>query len=269
VEFIINFLESISYNPLIILFVMLAAILLFRLFLYILVRIVSGKKTVKPHEKYSYVDGWRTEESESSAIIAAYAEETEATGWFGPEVLFGLSYAYLKPGQSMLDLGIGTGLGSDLFRKAGLKVYGLDISPQMLNACRSKGIKTVKLHDLTTMPYPFDSTSMDHAVCTGVMNFLSDLSPLFIETARILRPDGLFAFVVGDRAEDEPAEMIVGSEHTNSEETVTMYLHSPKQIDGYLEENGFSLMRNLVFTVYLDSEKTMATPARAYLARKS
>lgn len=266
-ELIINFLESISYNPLVILFAMLAVLLLFRLFLYILVRIVSGKKTVRPDEKYSYVDGWRTDHPEST-IITAYAEETEATGWFGPEVVFGLSYAYLKPGQSMLDLGIGTGLSSDLFRKACLKVYGLDISPQMLNACRSKGIKTVKLHDLTTMPYPFDSESIDQAVCTGVMNFFSDLSPLFIETARILRPAGLFAFVVGDRCEDEPAEVIVGPEHTNTEETVTMYMHSPKQIEGYLEDNGFSLMRNLAFTVYLDPERTYEMQARAYLARK-
>jgi len=64
-ELIINFLESISYNPLIILIIMLAVLLLFRLFLYILVRIVSGKKTVRPDEKYSYIDGWRTEESET------------------------------------------------------------------------------------------------------------------------------------------------------------------------------------------------------------
>ncbi len=101
------------------------------------------------------------------------------------------------------------------------------------------------------------------------MNFFSDLSPLFIETARILRPGGLFAFVVGDRAEDEPTEIIVGPEHTNSEENVTMYLHSPKQINSYLEKNVFSLMRNLVFTVYLDPERTSGMQARAYLARKS
>ncbi len=64
-ELIVNFLESISYNPLIILIIMLAVLLLFRLFLYILVRIVSGKKMVRPDEKYSYIDGWRTEESET------------------------------------------------------------------------------------------------------------------------------------------------------------------------------------------------------------
>ena len=203
-----------------------------------------------------------------NALIAAYAEEAEATGWFGPEVVFGLSYTYVQPDQSMLDIGIGTGLGSDLFRKAGLRVHGIDISPQMLDACRSKGYTELALHDLTKTPYPFHDESMDHAVCTGVLNFFSDLSPVFKETNRILRSGGLFAFVVGDRAEDEPGEIAVGPEHTNTEETVTMYLHSAKQIDVWLKQNRFSLIRSLAFTVYLDPEKTIATQAKAYLARK-
>jgi predicted TPR repeat methyltransferase len=208
-------------------------------------------------------------EEQVNALIAAYAEEAEATGWFGPEVVFGLSYTYVQPDQSILDIGIGTGLSSDLFRKAGLRVYGIDISPQMLDACRSKGFTELALHDLTKTPYPFEAESMDHAVCTGVLNFFSDLSPVFKETNRILLPGGFFAFVVGDRAEDEPGEIVVGPEHTKTEETITMYLHSAKQIDNWLEQNCFNLIRSLVFTIYLDPEKTRATQAKAYLAKKS
>jgi ubiquinone/menaquinone biosynthesis C-methylase UbiE len=61
-----------------------------------------------------------------------YDQEAEETGWFGPEILFGLSFKYLQPNQSILDLGIGTGLSSVLFHKAGLEVHGLDNSPEML-----------------------------------------------------------------------------------------------------------------------------------------
>ena len=204
-----------------------------------------------------------------NALIAAYAEEAEATGWFGPEVTFGLSYTFVKPGQTMLDVGIGTGLGSDLFRKAGLKVQGIDISPQMLDACRSKGLTELTLHDLTKTPYPFDAESVDHAVCTGVLNFFNDLSPVFKETNRILRPGGLFAFVVGDRSEDELGEIEVGPEHTKTDQTITMYLHSAQQIDDLLKQNRFALVRCLPFTVYLDPQKTMATKAKAYLAKKN
>jgi predicted TPR repeat methyltransferase len=207
-------------------------------------------------------------EEQVNALIAAYAEEVEATGWFGPEVIFGLSYNFVKPGQTILDVGIGTGLSSDLFRKAGLRVYGIDISPQMLDACRSKGFTDLELHDLTKTPYPFEAESMDHTVCIGVLNFFGDLSLVYKETNRILRPGGLFAFVVGDRAEDEPGEIAVGPEHTNTDQTITMCLHSPQQIDHWLKQNRFNLARSLPFTVYLDPKKTMAIKAKAYVAKK-
>ncbi len=78
-------------------------------------------------------------DDEVRAMTETYDEEAEATGWYGPEVAFGLAFKYLRPGQSILDLGIGTGLAAVLFRQAGLKVYGMDVAPEMLDACRGKG----------------------------------------------------------------------------------------------------------------------------------
>jgi predicted TPR repeat methyltransferase len=208
-------------------------------------------------------------ENQNDAMAAAYDEEAEATGWFGPEVVFGLAYQYVQPGQSILDIGIGTGLSSILFLKAGLEVHGMDISPHMLEACRSKGFTSLHLHDLGKPPYPYDSESMDNAVCAGVLNFFSDLSPVFGETARILRKGGLLAFVVGERAEGNSHELTAGPEHTHSERTVTMYLHSPKQIESLMERYGFRLVRSLAFTVFMDRERTRSMQAKAYLARKA
>jgi predicted TPR repeat methyltransferase len=201
-------------------------------------------------------------------MITFYDEEAEATGWYGPEVAFGLAYAHVQSDQSLLDIGIGTGLGSVLFLKAGLKVHGMDISPQMLDACRRKGFSSLHLHDLRKTPYPFDSESINHAVCTGVFNFFSDLSPAFQEAGRILRKGGLFVFVVGDRSENEAHAIEVGAEYTKSEKTVTMYLHSAKQIAELLARYGFEPLRDLSFTVFMDRERTKSMPARSYLARK-
>lgn len=39
-------------------------------------------------------------------------EQAEATAWHGPAVLHGPTYPYIQAGQSLLDLGTGTGLGS-------------------------------------------------------------------------------------------------------------------------------------------------------------
>lgn len=94
-------------------------------------------------------------EDQNNAMIAAYEDEAEACGWFGPEVAFGMAYKYVQPGQSILDIGIGTGLGSVLFRKAGLKVYGMDISPKMLDGLLILAMTRLQwlgLEDESTVP---------------------------------------------------------------------------------------------------------------------
>jgi SAM-dependent methyltransferase len=208
------------------------------------------------------------DDEQARAIADAYDEEAEATGWYGPEVAFGLAFKYLRPGQSILDLGIGTGLAAVLFRQAGLRVYGMDLAPEMLAACRGKGFTDLVLHDLTVPPYPFPAASLDHAVCVGTLNFIRDLTPAFQETARILRDGGVFVFAVGDRDEDEPAELEVGPEHTGTGSPVTMYRHSGRHVEAWLADNGFTLLRTLAFAVPIDREKTSSQAARAYLARK-
>jgi predicted TPR repeat methyltransferase len=201
-------------------------------------------------------------------MAAAYDQEAEATGWHGPEVAFGLAFRYVRLGESILDLGIGTGLASELFRKAGLKVWGVDIAQKMLDACRAKGFTNLTRHDLTRTPYPLESESFDHAVCVGVLNFVGDLAPVFSEVARILRGGGVFAFAVGDRGEDEAPEYVVQDEYTGQGVPVTMYRHSPSQIDGWLVASGFVPLRYLVFSAFMDRERTRSLPVRAYLASK-
>ena len=100
------------------------------------------------------------------------------------------------------------------------------------------------------------------------MNFISDLSPVFKETARILREKCLFAFVVGDRVETEAHEIKVEPQQTKSEKSVVMYRHSHQQIDTWLERYGFEHVRSLAFTVFMDRERTLTMPSKAYLVRK-
>lgn len=202
-------------------------------------------------------------------MYEAYDEEAEGTGWRGPEIAFDMVREHVRPGQSILDLGIGTGLGSVLFRGVGLQVYGMDISENMLGACRMKGFADLTRHDLSTTPYPYASESFDHAVCLGVLNFFSDLSPVFAEAARLLRTRGTFVFEVGDRAEDEDFEFVVGPEHTKTGASVTLYRHSPRQIGEWIDRFGFALLRSLPFTVFMDRTKRDSLRAKCYLVQKA
>jgi predicted TPR repeat methyltransferase len=198
-----------------------------------------------------------------------YDQEAEATGWFGPEVLFGLIYKFLKPGQKVLDIGIGTGLSSELYYRVGLKVYGMDISEEMLEAVRNKNItQNLTKHDLTKIPYPYEDNFFDLVINAGVFQFFEDLQQVFKETGRILKEDGYFAFVVGHRSPTEDSAVIVGSEHTGSDRTVTMYRHSDEQIDRWLIEASLREIRSLEFTVFMDKEKKHRLPAKAFVAKK-
>lgn len=212
--------------------------------------------------------GSQYDQASAEATATAYDSEAEATGWFGPEVALGLVFERLLPGQSALDLGTGTGRVAVLFHKAGLTVHGLDISAEMLDSCRWKGLDNLTQHDLTDTPYPYASGSFDHVTCLGVLPFLRDPSPVFSEAARVLRTDGCFAFMTLDRAADEEPELVVGPEHTKTDEYVTMYRHDDKQIDTWIDGFGLVLWRSLPFTAYSDADKTRPMRAKCYVARK-
>jgi predicted TPR repeat methyltransferase len=198
-----------------------------------------------------------------------YDDQAQLTGWLGPEVLFGLAYGFVLPGETVLDIGIGTGLGSVLFAKAGLRVFGMDSSEEMLGICRQKGFcSRLVPHDLTSTPYPFADGSIDHMVCVGVLNFFEKLSPVFREAGRLLRDGGLFAFSVGARDAGEPAEMLVGPEYTGSPESVTMYRHSTEQIRALSRGNGVELFRDVEFPSYMDADRTVTLRGKAYVGRR-
>ena len=198
-----------------------------------------------------------------------YDEAARATGWQGPSLVFSLMHKAVRPDQTLLDIGIGTGLGSDPFSAAGLRITGMDRSATMLNACQRKGITTrLVRHDLTEFPYPFGDMSFDHVISTGVFQFFQDLDPVFREVARILHEGGRFAFVTGDRRGDEPFAIVSGPEQTGTGASVTIYSHSPDQVTGWLEKNGFIPENTVQFTIWMDEEQSRQFPARAYVARK-
>lgn len=198
-----------------------------------------------------------------------YDDEAEACGWLGPAAAFSLASMYVEAGQTIQDIGIGTGLGSMPFHRAGLRVIGMDISDDMLDACRKKecAARLVR-HDLTVTPFPFGDASCNHAVSTGVFQFFEDLEPVFREVGRILRNGGVFVFVTGDRNPEEEATVVVGAECTGTGSPVTMYRHTIDEVNGWLGGNGFHLIDTLEFTVWMDAARSLRFPARAYLAQK-
>jgi predicted TPR repeat methyltransferase len=174
-------------------------------------------------------------------------------------------YEFVRRGESLLDIGIGTGLSAVLFSMAGLRVYGMDLSSEMLAVCaRKEFAEDLKVHDLRVTPYPFGATSMDHAVCVGVLNHFEDLKPVFSEVSRILKDDGLFGFVVMDRADRQSSRFKV--RHADTQ--VTMYRHGPEELQPLLSRAGMSVLRQAVFLMAEDHEHGHSLRLKAFVARK-
>jgi 2-polyprenyl-3-methyl-5-hydroxy-6-metoxy-1,4-benzoquinol methylase len=58
------------------------------------------------------------------AYAADYDQQVQSCDCHVADVLFGLCYEYVQPGQRLLDAGIGSGLSAQLFAKAGLEIHG-------------------------------------------------------------------------------------------------------------------------------------------------
>lgn len=87
-----------------------------------------------------------------------YESQAVEVGWHGHEILFGLMYEFVKSDETLLDIGIGTGLSSSLFHKAGLHISGFDNSTEMIEGCKSKGFSgEVIQHDLRNVPFSYET----------------------------------------------------------------------------------------------------------------
>ncbi len=177
------------------------------------------------------------------AYAADYDAQVAAYDCYLAEALFGLCYDFVRPGQRLLDLGIGSGLSAAPFARAGLRLSGMDFAPAMLELCRAKGIaESLRRHDLQDTPWPYEAVSFDHVICVGVFHFIAGLEAIFAEVGRVLRPGGLFAFTTRWPATTlEPGEPFAH----HAEGGLDVYSHAPENVAALLTGAGFTRLRQL------------------------
>lgn len=102
----------------------------------------------------------------------------------------------LTRANRVADLACGTGrYALQLARLGPQEVVGVDICPEMLAVARRKARRdelpvTWQIGDLGGS-LPFSDASLDAAVCALALTFVADLSPVFVEIARVLGPSGI------------------------------------------------------------------------------
>jgi ubiquinone/menaquinone biosynthesis C-methylase UbiE len=183
-----------------------------------------------------------------------YDDLSQKSQWHGPAILFGMMFPHLRPGQSLLDVGIGTGLGALSFHRSGLKIVGIDNSPAMIRECKSRGLPwEIIEHDLTKLPWPLKDNSVDHVVSAGVSHFVANWSVAILETSRLLKAGGLFGFDFDefDPEKDERFAPVADGvyETYNAEYDEFLYRYSETFVFGALAKAGFEIVHDTEFLV--------------------
>jgi predicted TPR repeat methyltransferase len=96
----------------------------------------------------------------------------------------------------ILDIGCGTGLMGDGLRALKRTLTGVDLSPNMLDQARRRGIYDRLIESDIAAFLDMQTDQFDLAVSTDVFIYIGDLAGIFAGVRRILRCDGLFCFSV-------------------------------------------------------------------------
>lgn len=202
-----------------------------------------------------------------------YEQQAMERCWHGHEILFGLMYEFVNPQDTLLDIGIGTGLSSMLFHKAGLQISGFDNSQEMLTGCTSKGFSTgIIQHDLRNVPYPYEKDSFNHVISLGVLNFFADLAPVFKEASRILMLKGIFGFTVEEQKPGQSLQYTISYDRTSAnireQFEITMHRHNDHCLRTLLANVGFLVLKDFDFLADRYPEQGIEVWFKAYIARK-
>jgi arsenite methyltransferase len=152
-----------------------------------------------PHEEFHFETGRELAEQlgyppdELDGIPVEAVESFAGVGYF-------FDLARLQPGETVLDLGSGSGM--DAFLAAAAvgergRVTGIDMTDEQLEKAErlraAHAIAHVGFERGQIEQLPFDDASFDVVISNGVINLAPDKDRVFTEAARVLRPGGRLA----------------------------------------------------------------------------
>ena len=116
---------------------------------------------------------------------------------FGPTLhpgrLIALERMDIKPGDKILEVGVGTGINASLYPKH-CHVTGIDFSALMLEKARErvmkKGVKNIRLKEMDAANLTFADSSFDIVYAPYVISVVSDPVRVVNEMRRVCRPGG-------------------------------------------------------------------------------
>jgi predicted TPR repeat methyltransferase len=141
-------------------------------------------------------------------------------GYRAHELLLGPIVGSGRRFRRALDRGCGTGLCGALLEPVSDAIDGVDLSGAMLEQATKLGVYR-ELVQADIGEYLAGATQRaDLVVAADVLIYVGELSALFGDVARLLDPDGLFAFTVELPTNDEPLQLLSSLRYAHSEASV-------------------------------------------------
>ncbi|MGR3802316.1 class I SAM-dependent DNA methyltransferase [Marinibacterium profundimaris] len=133
-----------------------------------------------------YYDDW----------AATYEASVKSWNYSAPSDAAARLVPHLSKGDSVLDIGCGTGLfGQAMAGRGAFRLVGLDISDESLRLAKDTGVYAeLTEHDLQVLPLPVADDTMDAAASVGVLTYLEDAGAMLRDACRCVRPGGIITF---------------------------------------------------------------------------
>ena len=222
-------------------------------------------KNIKIIEKYNDV------------LAPKYDEATLGDfSWTSPREANKLILPYVKPGFSVLDIGIGTGQSSEELAKAGCKICGIDISQKMIEICKNK-FPDFELYqaDLEEGLPMLLGRSFNVVMAIGVLEFVEEIDKTINLLITFLKPSGFLCFTfekylpkhkfqkwrkseMGKGAVDPIPELL----------TFLNYRYTPKEIKEIMRHYKLKMLKIRTFRAYFKSKEKIPIFYDIILAQK-
>ncbi len=137
-----------------------------------------------------------TTEKNIKAYYNRHHQEKGEGSWRPAEAFpYFVDLAGVKSGQSVLDIGCGTGFLLLAAATRGAKISGLDISEEAVKLA-GQSIPEADLRVGNAENLPYGDTTFDHVFCLGAMEHFLDMGKGLDEMIRVTRPGGTLCVVV-------------------------------------------------------------------------
>lgn len=156
---------------------------------------------------------------------------------------------------TVLDLGCGTGLSGKAFHDVATRLYGSDLSGDMLARAAELDIyDELWREDLTATLKRFDD-EVDLVVAADVFVYVGALNDVFAAASKAIRPGGSMLFSV---ERDDDQDYVLRDSHR--------FAHSLDYISSLASEHGFDIAREQAATLRKEDQKPM--PGYLFLLRR-